>query len=206
MNVTKKPGMTARISGRKTRLSTGAPRKPTWRSRNHTNTKQDQFKGRKLIQFNCKAFKCYLPLSKPYIFCWLNILFRVLSLQFFWLFHNIYSHRTYKWYYIAFAMFILTIILLLGGRYWMPGEFFRGNWTSLVARLVICFVWLSISLSVWMSVCLDVWMSVCLSVWPNSMLGAKDYWKGMKIGGEIWNLLLGKSCTLISSLEKVLLF
>ena len=57
---TKKPGMTARISGRKTRLSTGAPRKPTWRSRNHTNTKQDQFKGRKLIQFNCKAFKCYL--------------------------------------------------------------------------------------------------------------------------------------------------
>jgi len=29
MNVTKKPGMTARISGRKTRLSTGAPRKPT---------------------------------------------------------------------------------------------------------------------------------------------------------------------------------
>jgi len=29
MNVTKKPGMTARISGRKTRLSTWAPRKPT---------------------------------------------------------------------------------------------------------------------------------------------------------------------------------
>ena len=38
MNVTKKPGMTARISGRKTRLSTWAPRKPTRRSINQTNT------------------------------------------------------------------------------------------------------------------------------------------------------------------------